>query len=292
MPGINALLIMLASLGWGLSGGIAGILMDAGWQPLVISFYRGTIGLVFAATWLALRPHGSHFTSCRLWIGSAIAGLGVAGNFTFYFISIAQGSVAVAATLMYCAPVFVYLASFACGLERPTRLKWGAIATTLLGIVLLTRVYDAGAGSVTLMGGVAGLLSGLSYAAFIFGFKLAAPHGSPQAVLTIAFGALVLVLIGLTDTRQMLAVLHTQYLSLFILLGIIGAGVPFTLYIIGLNRIAPTVASIIAMVEPVTASLFGVVVLHESLATLQLVGIELILLTVTALSLFSRARTS
>ncbi|MDX1444461.1 MAG: EamA/RhaT family transporter, partial [Gammaproteobacteria bacterium] len=45
------------------------------------------------------------------------------------------------------------------------------------------------------------------------------------------------------------------------------------------------VASIVAMVEPVTASLFGVVVLGESLGNLQLVGMLLILATATALSL-------
>ncbi len=47
-------------------------------------------------------------------------------------------------------------------------------------------------------------------------------------------------------------------------------------------------ASIVAMVEPVTASLFGVVVLDESLAALQILGMGLILLTVTALGLQGR----
>jgi len=48
--------------------------------------------------WLALRPAGSGMTSHRLWFWSVIAGIGVAGNFSFYFLSIAEGSVAVAAT--------------------------------------------------------------------------------------------------------------------------------------------------------------------------------------------------
>jgi drug/metabolite transporter, DME family len=83
---------------------------------------------------------------------SVIAGFGVAGNFAFYFVSIAQGSLAVAVTLMYCAPVFVYLVSFALKLESPTALKWAAIAVVMLGIVLLTQLYDIGASSVTPIG--------------------------------------------------------------------------------------------------------------------------------------------
>ncbi|WP_278413648.1 EamA family transporter [Stutzerimonas kunmingensis] len=75
---------------------------------------------------------------------------------------------------------------------------------------------------------------------------------------------------------------------LFIVLGVVGAGLSFILYIVGLRHTAPAVASIVAMVEPVTASLFGVVVLDESLVALQVLGMGLILLTVTALGLQGR----
>ncbi|QEA39380.1 DMT family transporter [Pistricoccus aurantiacus] len=289
MTSISTAFVVLAALFWGLSGGIGGILMADGWNPLVVSFYRGAIGLLFVLAWLALRPQGSGLANGRMWFWAAVAGVGVAGNFAFYFVSIAQGSVAVAATLMYCAPVFVYLVSFTLKLERPTLLKWAAIAMVMLGIVLLTRIYATGSGGVTLMGAVAGLLSGLSYAVFIFGFKYAAPHGSPQAILVIAFAVLATILISLSDTDQALAVLGTPSWPLFVILGVFGAGLSFILYIVGLNHTAPAVASIVAMVEPVTASLFGVVVLGESLAAVQIVGMGLILVTVTILSVASKS---
>lgn len=280
--------VALAALFWGLSGGIAGILMADGWDAYVVSLYRGGIGLLFVAAWLVLRPHGSGLAGRRLWFWSAIAGLGVAGNFTFYFVSIAEGSVAVAATLMYSAPVFVYLVSFALGIERSTPLKWAAIAMVMLGILLLTRIHEVGAENITPIGVGAGLLSGLSYALFIFGFKYAAPHGSPQAVLVIAFAVLVALLIWPSDADQAIAAPGSPDWPLFVALGVLGAGVPFILYIVGLNHTAPAVASIVAMVEPVTASLFGVVVLNESLAGMQLFGMALILITVTVLGSCNR----
>ena len=282
-------LIAVAALCWGLSGGIGGILTSEGWNPIVVSFYRGTIGLLFVLIWLALRPRGSGLASGRLWFWSAVAGVGVAGNFALYFVSIAEGSVAVAATLMYCAPVFVYLVSFTFKLEKPTLPKWAAIVMVMLGVVLLTGIYEMGAGEVTLLAAVAGLLSGLSYAVFIFGFKYAAPHGSPQAILVIAFAVLASILFWLSDAHQVVAVLSTPDWPLFIVLGVLGAGLSFIFYIVGLNHTAPAVASIVAMIEPVTASLFGVVVLNESLAALQIFGMGLILVTVTALSVYSRA---
>jgi len=290
MVKLSTAFVAIAAVCWGLSGGIGGILTAEGWDPVVVSFYRGAIGLLFVLVWLALRPRGSGLSSRRLWFWSAIAGVGVAGNFAFYFVSIAEGSVAVAATLMYCAPVFVYLVSFALKLERPSLFKWAAIAMVMLGVVLLTGVYDIGAGEVTLIAAGAGLLSGLSYAVFIFGFKYAAPHGSPQAILVIAFAILAVILIGLGDADRTVAVLRTPSWPLFLVLGVVGAGLSFIFYIVGLKHTAPAVASIVAMVEPVTASLFGAVVLNQSLAALQVFGMGLILVTVTALSVYSSAQ--
>lgn len=288
MPGASTMLIALAALFWGISGGIAGILLDSGWDAAVVSFYRGFVGLVFALGWLVLQRGGRGLASRPLWFWSVVAGLGVAGNFTFYFLSIDHGSVAVAATLMYCAPVFVYLASFALKLERPTAVKWLAIALVMVGVVLLTKLYAIGAGDLSLMGVATGLLAGLSYALFIFGFKYAAPHGSPSAVLSIAFTVLAVVLIVPADLSQTISVVSAPELPLFVALGILGAGLSFLLYVVGIKHAAPALASMVAMVEPVTATLFGVAVLGENLEMIQMVGMGIILLTVTALSVTSR----
>ncbi len=289
---INLAFVVLAALCWGISGGIGSILIAEGWGAFVVSFYRGAIGLLFVLVWLVLRPQRSGLTNRRLWFWSAIAGLGVAGNFGFYFASIAQGSVAVAATLMYCAPIFIYIVSFALNLERPTPLKWIAIAVVTVGIVLLTSIYNVGASSITPLGLGFGLLAGLSYAVFMFAFKYAARYGSPQAILTIAFAILVVLLAWPSDRAQIAAVLNAPVRPLFAILGILGAGLSFRFHIVGLRAIAPAAASIAATIEPVTASLFGVLVLHERLDGLQVLGMGLILVAVTGLSLASNRRTS
>jgi drug/metabolite transporter (DMT)-like permease len=290
MVGASIVLVGLAGIFWGLAGGIGGILMANGWDPSVVAFYRGAVGLVFVLLWLLFRPGNSGLSDYRVWFWSALAGLGVAGNFTFYFLSISESSVAVAATLMYCAPVFVYFVSFALGLERPTLFKLSAIALVMLGITLLTSIHNLNAVDITLIGVGAGLMSGLSYALFIFSFKYAAPKASPQAILSIALSVLTIILIIPGDVGQGLLVFASAELSLFVTLGLIGAGFPFVFYLIGLRHTAPATASIVAMVEPVTASLFGVFVMDEALTGLQALGMGLILVTVTALSIYSNTK--
>ena len=284
----SAILLMLAALFWGLSGGIGGVLVDRGWSPFVISLYRGAIGLVIVGAWWITHPHRTELRNRRLWAWSALAGLGVAGNFAFYFIAVEHGSVAVAATLMYCAPVFVFLASFAFGLERPTAFKVAAIVLVVVGIALLTGIHRLEATAIAPVAVAAGLLSGLSYALFIFGFKYASPHGSAPAVLTIAFLVLVVLLIAPSDHDQLGEALTTSDGPLFLALGILGAGISFVLYVIGLRATPPAIASVVAMIEPVAASLFGLIVLGERLTPIQYGGVALILVTVTALSVLAR----
>ncbi|NGP53177.1 DMT family transporter [Thioalkalivibrio sp. XN8] len=288
-PDENLVLVALAAFCWGLSGGIAGILVNAGWDATVVAFYRGAIGLLFVFGWLATHPARSGLADPLLWLWAIIAGLGVAGNFTFYFVSIENGSVAVAVTLMYCAPVYVYIVSFVLKLEAPNAYRWLGIGLVMLGIVLLTGIHDVAASGITALGVVAGVLSGMCYALFIFGFKYATLHGSPQAVLTIALAALVAILSWPADLDQVAAVPASSYLWLFILLGVLGAGVSFFLYVVGMRRARPTSAAVVAMIEPITAALFAVAILGETLGGLQLAGMVLILFTVAALSIGSTA---
>jgi len=284
-PDVSLVLVAVAALCWGLSGGIAGVLMREGWEPSVVALYRGAIGLLIVLAWLALRPHRSGLGNHRLWLWAGLAGLGVAGNFTFFFLSIAHGTVAVAATLMYCAPVWVYLVSFALKLEVSSPSKWLAIALVLVGVVLLTGIYDVRASAITPLGVAVGLVSGGCYALFIFGFKNATRYGSPRAILAIAFAVLTVVLLGVADFRQVAAAPASPDWPMFGALGILGAGTSFILYVVGMRRACPTRASVVAMIEPVTAALFAFAVLGESLAGVQLVGMVLMLATVTALSM-------
>ncbi len=282
-------LIMLAAICWGISGGIGDILINKGWDPIVISFYRGAVAWICFIAWFFFHPKLNWITSSRFHIWSLLAGAGVAGNFTFYFLSIQASSVAVAVTLMYTAPVFVLLISFLLRAERSTWFKWTCIIVVLMGIILLTGAYDVESVSTSFFGTAAGIAAGLSYTLFIFGFKNASVIGKPQASLMSAFFSFCLILFLIMDKEQAAQVLTSNDIGWFLLLGILGAGVSFILYIIGIRWTAPTTASMVAMVEPVTASLFGVLLLGNYLAGMQLLGMVLILVTTT---LFSVKQTS
>lgn len=218
-----------------------------------------------------------------------VAGIGVAGNFTFYALSISEASIAVAATLMYTAPVFVLLISFIFNFEKATVFKWLAIGAVLFGVFLMTEAYDMSSESVTLFGILTGLGAGLSYALFLFGFKKASEHGEPQSILIAAFAIFSLILPFFMNLDEVFSVVTSSDLLWMVLLGVVGAALSFFLYVQGLEKASPTSASVSAMVEPVTASLFGVLVMSEELTGIQMAGMGMILLIVTILNVKKEA---
>lgn len=99
----------------------------------------------------------------------------------------------------------------------------------------------------------------------------------------------VVALLPLIDIGRAGPALISHHLPLFLALGLTGGGLSFPLYVFGLRGTSPVLASVVAMMEPVTAALFGLVVLNGMLAPLQLVGMALIIGTMTLLSV-ERAR--
>lgn len=172
--------ILAAATGWGIAGGVGGMLIAGGWSPLVVSLFRGILTFAFAAIWFAVSAKKGELASAHLWFWSTFAGLGVTGAFSFYFMGMDGGSVAIAATLLYSAPVFVYLAAFLSGSEKISIPKALGLLPVVAGVALLTEIYSQAKIGVRVTTVAIGLLSGVSYAAFIFGFSNASAHGSPN----------------------------------------------------------------------------------------------------------------
>jgi len=279
---VSLALVALAAMLWGLSGGLAGFLMERGWDPLLLSLHRSAFGFVVIAVWLIAVRRKPFRPSPALVGWAVLAGLGVAGNFGFYALGIQTVGVAVAVTLMYAAPAFVFAVSIALGMERATWDKAVAVVGVLAGLALLTEIHTAGLGAVSTWGMAFGLLAGLSYAVFLFAFKAAARTGSAMQAIAIALATATVALLPWVEGEALGASLVSADLPWLVLLGVFGAGLSFIAYIIGLRGTVPTVAAVLALVEPVTASLFGVLVLGETLSPVQVAGMAVILVGVGA----------
>ena len=72
------------------------------------------------------------------------------------------------------------------------------------------------------------------------------------------------------------------------LAGLVTCYLPYFLYTYGLTGLETGKASILASVEPVVATLIGILVFHETLTPVAVVGILLVLSAVVLLNLKSK----
>lgn len=144
------------------------------------------------------------------------------------------------------------------------------------------------------IGILTGLGSGLGYALYSIFAKFALARYSPITVTAYTFVFASLGITPLCAVSQFPALVSAQPASLpwMIGLGLLCSALPYLLYTSGLSRTEPGKASILASVEPVVATLLGILVFGEPLTLPGLLGVAAVFASLVILSLPSKARTS
>ncbi|MGH2445567.1 MAG: DMT family transporter, partial [Candidatus Limnocylindria bacterium] len=190
-------------------------------------------------------------------------------------------TIALTLLVFYLYPAGVAVVSTIWFGERLDRLRWAALGVSLVGMALVV----AGAGS---LGDVDPVGIGLAFIAGLMQvfYVLAARHGfahvpGPQAAALTMGGAAAIYLVAATPLG-MLGALAQPLGSLaaawpVVLAGVIGAGIPTLAFIIGIRRLGPSQAAILATLEPVVGVGLAAWLLAEQPTLIQLFGGALIL---------------
>ncbi len=269
--------ILAAAALWGIIGVWNRRLMAGGLSPYSIVVVRNCGGLVLLLAVMALRDR-SVFRVERQHL-KYFFGTGVVSVVLFtvcYFSCQEICSLAVASILLYTAPAIVVVLPALLWREPVTKKKLLALGLTLVGCALVCGVFS---GSLTVTGGgiALGLGAGFFYALYsIFG-RYALAHYGPMTVTVWTFvfaGAASLVLVRPAE----LAALAQPSMALTAVgLVVCSTVLPYILYTRGLARVEAGKASILASLEPVVASVAGVVLFGEPMSPLTAAGIVCVL---------------
>ncbi len=277
-PVLGAAMVLAAAALWGTLGLFARVLYEIGVRPMELASIRAAIGFLGLALWMLVRPRRLRLRTRDLGFFAAFGLVSIAFFEYVYFAAIEHTTVAVAVALLYTAPAFVVVLSWLSGRERLGRARLSALALVLAGVFLVTgavRLVATGAATVSTAALAFGLLSGLTYGFYtLFGKRALERYDAVETVLyAFAFGSIFLTLAA-PPWRPMLA--HPGQLPLFLLLGLLPTLASYLLYIGGLRHLSAGTASMLASAEPVVAAVLGAVLLGESLAVDQVLGIALI----------------
>ncbi|MBR6366152.1 MAG: EamA family transporter [Lachnospiraceae bacterium] len=289
---IGSLLIILAGCFWGSMGIFVRRLGTYEFSSIQIVSIRVTLAALLFAAVLFIKDRAGFKISLRdlpLFLG---LGLGSILFFTVcYFTAITMMSLSTAAILLYTSPVWIMLMAVVFFHEKLTKRKMLALGLAFAGCVLVSGISGGG---VTLVGLLVGLGSGIGYGLYSILGTIALRKYSSYTVTTYTF---VIAAIGSwfisrpVDMFQKFSVAtDLGFLIAFCFLtALITAVIPFLAYTLGLERVEASKAGIIATIEPMVATLIGIIVFSEPLTFLSGAGILLILAAVVILNLKQRS---
>lgn len=279
------LMIVTAGAVWGTIGLFVRNLSAAGLQSMEIAAIRCTVTCVVMFALLAIvNPKLLKVRLRDVWcfLGTGICSIVL---FTWcYFTCMTLSSLSVAAVLLYTAPIFVMLMAAVFFRERITRVKVIALICAFAGCVLVSGV----GGNVTPIAVITGLGAGFGYALYsIFGTFALRRYATLTVIaytfLIASIGCVLLCDLGAIGAYVQAAPLpNVAYMILF---GVVSCVIPYLLYTKGLEKVEAGKASILASVEPVVATLVGVIVFREALTVSNACGVLLVLTAIVLLNL-------
>jgi drug/metabolite transporter (DMT)-like permease len=292
-PLVGYAMVAAAATLWAVNGSVSKIILTSGPSTWQVAQLRVTGAALLLVVTLALfRRDLLRVTRREL---PLLALFGIAGlTFVqlFYLLAIRRLPIGVALLVQYTAPVLVALYARFFVRKFVRARMWAALALSLAGLVLVLRVW---AGVTLDRGGLSAAVgAAFAFALYILLAETAVTRRHPVSLLTfgLLFASLFWALAQplwefpygrLTDSVSLeghLAGTHVPLGLLALAMIVLGTVVPFALLVTALRHVGATSAGLVAMLEPVIATIVAHFWLGETLSAVQLVGGAVVLVAI------------
>lgn len=285
-PAVSAgrgyLFVSAGAVCWG-TGGAAGLLLSrySGLEPLAVAAYRLLVGgtlvvlAIAAVSWVTGRRHGLP-RGRSAWVRVGVVGALSALYQSCYFAAVAATSVSLATLVtLGGAPLMVVAAETVRRRRRPDAAVIVAMTLAVVGLALLVgRPADVPAGGGLAVGVVLALISAAGFATIALVSSRRPVPGLAAVPLTgfaFVFGGVLLTPVAAMTADLGFAV-RTPTVALVVYLGLVPTALAYGLFFSGVRAVGAGPASLLALIEPITAAVIGAVVLGESLGVPGVVG--------------------
>ena len=277
---VSRILILTAGILWGCMGLFVRPFNEKGLNSWDIVFLRAVLTTVFMAVVLLIKDKSLFKIRLRdMWCFFGTGILSIVFFNLCYFKEITITSLSVAAILLYTAPAFVMIISAFCFKERLTASKIVALILAFMGLIFVTGVFSNSEKLIVTTLFI-GLGAGLGYALYSIFSRFAIERGYDSYTIsfyTFLFAAFTTVFFA--DGKKVASIVTSSSGSvvLAVIFALVSTIIPYLTYTIGLKEVENGQASIIASIEPVAATLIGIVWYKEDLSLSIIIGALLVI---------------
>lgn len=272
-------IIIGASL-WGTISWYVKHLYDFGFTPMEVVTLRAWSAAILLVTYLIIKSPKKlklHKPSdLKYFIGTGIFSI-IFFNFCL-FKTMEISTIPVATALLYTAPAIVTIASIFLFNERLTKLKVFALLITLVGTCLVVGIIPLNLEILKWSTLVFGLGSGIGYALYSIISKFALIKYESLIITTYTFIIAALVLTPFFPFGEKAHLLVNPTVLFYAFgLGFLPTAFAYIIYTLGLKKTEASKASILSTVEPVVATLIGIIIFKEIFTFVQIIGMVCII---------------
>lgn len=270
------LFVLMASTLWAAMGIVTRYVAAIGFNTRQTAAVRISSAALCLVLFLAVTDRKKlkiELKDLKWFLGTGLLSLFI--NNIAYAETVQRASLSVAVVLLYTAPFFVMVMSLVFFKEKLTARKITALLLSFTGCILVVGLSGANVGDSALMTLAIGLSAGFGYSLYsIFGKVLVGKyHSLTVTVYTFVIASAGTLLICNPPDMFVKIGANLDKMPLTVIGSVITLALPYVFYSIGLTYIESSKASIIASFEVVAASLFGVVLYHETLDAFNIVGV-------------------
>lgn len=302
----SVLLVLAAAVCFGTTGTAQALGPEA--DPLSLGAARiliggGALAVVALALRLAGRRDDATGTSVAPTSGGRAPRLatvllvlaGAAGVLAYqpaFFAGTAANGVAVGTVVaLGSAPVLTGALDWAIRRRFPGTVWILATVLATAGVAILAAASGTGPAAVDPIGVAASIGAGASYAVYTLAGKSLLDRGwRPSSSMAAMFGTAAVVSLPILLSTDVAWLATPDGLIMALWLGLIATTAAYLLFGAGLKHLAPATVSTLTLAEPLTATLLGVLVLHEQLPSTAVAGLGVLASGIVLLAVASSRR--
>ena len=264
---------ILALLLFGTNGIVASRIALSSYEIVLLRTMIGSILLI--ALFLLNKGHFQFYRRKKDFLFLAISSMAMGISWMFLYEAYQQIGVSLSSLLYYCGPVIVMALSPLLFREKLTLPKIFGFALVLLGLVLVNGNIVGDTQSH--WGILCGILSAVMYAFMVICNKKALQiTGMENATLQLTVSFLT-VAVFVTAVKGIQVDATSADLPWILLLGLVSTGIGCYFYFSSINDLPVQTVAICGYLEPLSAVVFSVLLLKESMSLAQVIGAVLII---------------
>jgi len=264
---------IFALLLFGSNGIVASLIHLSSYEIVLLRTLIGSLLLI--AVFFIAREKLTFYKCKTQSIFLAVSGIAMGTSWIFLYEAYDEIGVSLASLAYYCGPVIVMILSPILFGEKLTRIKVCSFLVVLVGIFLVNgTAFENG---VSVWGLACGLLSAVCYSLMVmFNKKAKDITGLENSMLQLFVAFLtVAVFVGIKQGYRMQ--IDTQSIIPILVLGLLNTGIGCYFYFSSIGKLPVQTVAICGYLEPLSAVVFSVIFLKETMLPIQIIGAVLII---------------